>query len=53
MLAAFVDDSGTDPNQAIAIAAALVIPATRIELLDEIWHGFLSDELIPEFHTSE
>jgi hypothetical protein len=50
---AFLDDSGTDPNQRVAIGTALVVPAARIPALDKEWgvlqrrHGFT------DFHTSE
>ena len=47
------DDSGTDPNQTIAIGCALIIPAALIAELDHTWAGLLRDEFIPEFHTSE
>ena len=53
MFTVYIDDSGTDPNQDVAIAAALIVPAARLEEFDKKWNAFLQDELIPEFHTSE
>ena len=49
----YIDDSGTDPNQQVAIAAALVVPDVKIEDFDAKWTSLLVDELITEFHTSE
>lgn len=53
MFTVFIDDSGTSTTQPIAIASALILPATRIAELDDAWNNFLSNEFIPEFHTSE
>lgn len=53
MFTVYIDDSGTDPKQNVAIAAALVVPAVRLEAFDEKWRAFLKEELISGFHTSE
>jgi hypothetical protein len=53
MFTVFIDDSGTDPHHPAAIAAALVVPASQIDALDNVWKGFLRSEFISEFHTAE
>jgi hypothetical protein len=53
MFTVYIDDSGTDPNQHVAIAAALVIPASRLKEFNANWNDLLQEEFIPEFHTSE
>jgi hypothetical protein len=37
----YIDDSGTSPNQPIAIAAGVIIPAHRLELFEREWNRFL------------
>src|SRR5271155_4361077 len=37
MFRAYIDDSGTDPEQQVAIASMLIMPATRIPALDREW----------------
>jgi hypothetical protein len=51
----YVDDSGTDPNQHVAIASCLIIPSQRIPALDREWDAFLAKEGVGQrgFHTSE
>src|SRR5271163_1372267 len=53
MFALFVDDSGTDPSQHVAIATALVIPAIQIVRLEDEWEKFRKKESFKCFHTSE
>lgn len=53
MFSVFIDDSGTDPHQKIAIASGLIIPSKRIIALETEWRTFLAKEHITEFHTSE
>jgi len=42
----YVDDSGTSPDQKLAVASALIIPAIKIPRIDQLWerlrekHGF-------------
>lgn len=53
MFTVFIDDSGTDPKQPIAIASALIIPASGIVALENAWEDFKRLNFINEFHTSE
>lgn len=53
MHSAYIDDSGTAPDQLVAIAAALIIPAYQLPRLESEWSTFLLKHGIPEFHTSE
>jgi hypothetical protein len=53
MFTVFIDDSGTDPRQPSAIAAALIIPAAQLEEFDREWAEFKREEFISEFHTAE
>ena len=52
MFTVHIDDSGTDPNQQVAIATAMIIPAARIIALDNEWQTFKAREEFPDFHTS-
>ena len=53
MFTVYIDDSGTDPNQPMAIASALIIPAARVVALDKEWEKLTKKEGFTEFHTSE
>ena len=53
MFIVYIDDSGTAPDQAVAIASALIIPAKRIASLDKEWATFAEKEGFNEFHSSE
>jgi hypothetical protein len=53
MFTVYIDDSGSDPNQKIAIASALLVPARRIAALEGEWSTFLEKYHLEEFHTSE
>jgi hypothetical protein len=59
MVTVFIDDSGTGPNQKVAIASALIVESSRIVDLDKEMtelgreEGFLGENGIPDFHTSE
>lgn len=53
MFTVYIDDSGTDPNQPIAIATCLIVPAARIVALDGEWNRLTEREHFPEFHMSE
>jgi len=48
-----IDDSGTDPKQQVAIATALIVPATRVTALDGEWQRFTEKEGFSDFHMSE
>jgi hypothetical protein len=50
---AYLDDAGTDPNQKIAIATALVIPAARLIALENEWDRLKEKEGFSDFHMSE
>jgi hypothetical protein len=49
----YFDDSGTAPDQRIAIASALIIPAKRILAMEREWNAFRLKYRITDFHTSE
>jgi Protein of unknown function (DUF3800) len=59
MVTVFIDDSGTDPGQKVAIASGLIVESRRIVDLDrEVTdlgeaEGFIAENGIPDFHTSE
>ena len=53
MFTVYIDDSGTDPRQAVAIASAVIIPAKRIVALNQEWKTFANKEGFTEFHTAE
>ena len=52
MFTVYIDDSGTDPKQAVAIASAVIIPAKRIVALDSEWASLAAKEGFTDFHTS-
>jgi len=52
MYTSFIDDSGTDPKQPVAIASAILIPAKRLVALESEWATFVDKEGITDFHTS-
>jgi hypothetical protein len=49
----YLDDSGTDPNQPVAIAAALIIPAQQIARLSSAWDTLKEKERFSCLHISE
>jgi hypothetical protein len=55
MFTLYIDDSGSDPNQHVAIAAGLIIPALRLKAFEREWNRFLDKEGIREkgFHSAE
>jgi Protein of unknown function (DUF3800) len=53
ILTPYFDDSGTDPNQRVANATALIIPAAQISRLEAEWAAFLKKHGFTYFHTSE
>lgn len=53
MFTVYVDDSGTDPKQHVAIATGLIIPAAQIACLDQEWKTLQGKEGFTDFHTSE
>jgi Protein of unknown function (DUF3800) len=52
MFRVYIDDSGTDPNQQVAIASALIVPAARIPALDKEWTTLTEKEGFTDFHMS-
>ena len=48
----YLDDSGTDPNQPVACATALIIPARRITQMEREWATLKLKEGFSDFHTS-
>jgi hypothetical protein len=53
MFTAYIDDSGSDPSQPIAVATALVIPGSHILALQREWDKLKAREGFSDFHTSE
>ena len=53
MFSAYIDDSGTDPNQRAAIATAFVVPAAQIIPLGREWDNLKKKYSFSDFHTSE
>jgi hypothetical protein len=53
MLTVYVDDSGTAPDQHIAIATGLIIPAAVVPRLEAEWDSLKTKEGFSDFHTSE
>ena len=55
MFSLYIDDSGSDPNQPVAIAAGLMIPSLQLEAFEREWNRFLDKEDIRAdgFHSSE
>lgn len=49
----FIDDSGTSPSQHVAIASAVIIPASRLFLLEKEWSQFKAKEGFSCFHMAE
>jgi hypothetical protein len=49
----YVDDSGTAPDQPVAIAAALIIPTKQISSLESNWSAFREKYGFSDFHSSE
>lgn len=53
MFTVYVDDSGTAPDQRIAIATGLIVPAIQISRFDREWNALSEKEGFTDFHTSE
>ena len=52
MVSVFIDDSGTAPDQKVAIACALIVESKRIVALDKEVATVASEEGFSFFHTS-
>jgi hypothetical protein len=48
----YIDDSGTAPDQRVAIAAGLIVPAARIIALEREWDALKAKEGFTDFHAS-
>jgi hypothetical protein len=53
MFTVYIDDSGTAPDQHVAIATALIIPSARLAALEREWDNLRKKENFSSFHTSE
>ena len=53
MFTLYIDHSGTDPKQQVAIATALKIPACQVIALEREWDTFRKKEGFTCFHTAE
>jgi hypothetical protein len=53
MFTVYIDDSGTAPEQKVAIATALIIPAKRIVALEREWDALKKREGFTSFHMAE
>jgi hypothetical protein len=53
MFTVYVDDSGTSPDQKIALAAALVVPGRRIDALESEWENLKRKYRFTDLHASE
>src|ERR1700728_3249206 len=51
MFTVYIDDSGTDPNQLVAVAAALIIPTKQIPSLESNWKAFGEKHKFSNFHS--
>ena len=49
----YFDDSGTDPNQPVANATGMIIPAQRIIQMEREWDALKKKEGFSDLHTSE
>jgi hypothetical protein len=53
MFTVYIDDSGTDPNQKLAVASAMIFPNARIQAMEREWSNFKAKENFSCFHMSE
>ena len=53
MFSAYLDDSGTAPDQPIALCVALIIPGSQIPNLERQWEAFRTKQGFDDFHASE
>jgi len=53
MFTVYLDDSGTDPNQPVAIATAFVVPVNQIPRLESEWNTLKKKEAFGSLHFSE
>jgi hypothetical protein len=48
----FLDDSGTDPKQSVAIASAMIVPSSVLGKMKKEWDRLTEKEGFTDFHTS-
>jgi Protein of unknown function (DUF3800) len=48
----YIDDSGSSPEQKMAVACAIILPTLQLNHFDSAWNKFLQREGIPDFHSS-
>ena len=53
MFTVYVDDSGTDPKQAVAIASAWIVPGRQIIRLENEWSTLRKKHGFSSWHTAE
>jgi hypothetical protein len=53
MFTFYADDSGTSPDQPVAIATVLIVPNAQIPRLENEWTTLKEKEGFSFFHTSE
>jgi len=53
MFTVYVDDSGTAPDQSVAVAGVLIIPVKQITALDKEWENFKDKCGFSDLHASE
>jgi Protein of unknown function (DUF3800) len=53
MFTVYIDDSGTAPDQSVAIASAWIIPGDRIIRLENEWNALKQKEGFSSWHTAE
>ena len=53
MFTAYLDDSGTAPDQPIALCVAMLVPNSQIRSLESQWETFRRKEGFDDFHASE
>jgi hypothetical protein len=53
MFTAYLDDSGTAPDQPIALCVALIIPGSQILNLERQWEAFRTKQGFDDFYASE
>lgn len=53
MFTIYIDDSGTNDNQTVAIASGLIVPVSRIRALDSEFALLLKREKFTDFHAAK
>jgi len=53
MFTVYIDDSGSEPNQAVVVGGVLIVPAIQIQPLEKAWESFKSECGFGDLHASE